>query len=267
MTLKTFFHYLKTVFILDLKRNFAYPASFWIGLSVVPLWSVVNIVFIEVIYGQTSNFLGYTKYEMYVLFGTYRLAVNLAYFVFLKRLYELKSLIRGDSQETFDMVLVKPIDSQLYGTFGKFSFIEVSQLIVGVVLIWFGLYKQPHHLTLFNLSAYLILFACGVLFLYMLYLVLRCGIFWFHEFEVSEGLYETARMFGKYPQGLYTGPIGIIINILLPVTLTGAIPVDFLFGRIPWYSLFAYIGITALLFFLTRLFWFQSIKKYASFSS
>lgn len=267
MNITQFFRYQKLTFILVLKRTIAYPAAFWLGFLSIPLWSIVGIFFIEIIYGQTTSFVGYSKYEMYVLFGTYRLAVNTAYFIMLARLFELTGLIRCDTHETFDMVLVKPIDSQIYGTTGRYSFIEISQIIVGISMITYGLYKQPHSFTFFNIFACFLLFFCGVLLLYIIYLVFRSFIFWFQEFQVSEGLYETLRGYGRFPSELYTGITGLILNLLIPVTLTAGIPVDFLFGKIPQYMLFIYIFITGILFFLSRKFWLLSVKKYASFSS
>lgn len=267
MNSKHLINYLRLALALDLKRNLAYPGAFWFGMAVLPLWSIVQIFFIEILFSQTDSFLGYNKYAMYILTGTYRLIVNLAYFIFLKRLYELKNLIRGTGQETFDMVLLKPIDSQLYGTFGRFSFIEMSQLAVGLSLVIYGYLHDPFPITLLNVLGYLILSGCGVLFLYMLYLFLRTCIFWVQEFDVSEGLYETYRGFGKYPSAMYTGSLGILLNIVLPITLTGALPVEYLYGKAPLYIVFTYLGITSLLFYLSRLFWLYSIKKYTSFSS
>lgn len=266
-TLKHFFTYQKIGFVFDLKQTMAYPASFWLAMLVFPLWSVVSILFVEAIYGQTETFLGYTKYQMYVMFGSYRIVSNFSYFLVLKRLYDLKNLIRGNSQETFDMVLLKPVDTQVYGTTGRFSFYEFSQLFVGFALIAIGISKENVTFSPYNIFAYLILIICAVVLMYCVYLFLRCLIFWFQEFEVSEGLFETFRGFGKYPPELYQGSFGLLFNIIFPVTLTGGIPAAFLYGRIPWYLLFFYIGIVTLIFYLTRKFWQLSIKKYTSFSS
>lgn len=265
--MKRLLHYLGISFVFDLKRHMAYPNAFIIAFFVLPFWSLVQLLFLEVIFGQTNMFLGYSKYEAYVLFGTYRLASNFGYFIFVGRIYELKSLIRGTGHETFDSILTKPIDSQLYVSLGRYGFGDISQLLVGVALLFYGLYKEPHTFTIFNIIAYILLVLCGIVLLYCLYLSFRSLIFWFQEFEVSEGFYETYRNFGKYPSQLYTGVLGLIFNLLIPITLTAGIPVDFLFGKVPWYMLFVYIGIITLLFIATRFFWLTSIKKYSSFSS
>ena len=68
--LKRLLTYYRLGLIFNLKTTIAYPTSFWFGTVTIPLWALVQILFIETIYGQTDSFLGYTRYENYVLFGT-----------------------------------------------------------------------------------------------------------------------------------------------------------------------------------------------------
>jgi ABC-type uncharacterized transport system permease subunit len=89
--------YLKRVFVMELKKTIAYPASFWMVVLTIPLYSIIQIVFLETIYSNTSNFAGYTKYEGYILFGTFSIVQTIGHLFFHLRLADLKGLIRGRS--------------------------------------------------------------------------------------------------------------------------------------------------------------------------
>lgn len=265
--LKKILSYYRLSFVFDLKANLAYPTTFWMTSLSVPLWVLVQALFIETIYGQTENFLGYTKYENYVLFGTYKLVQSIAYFFFYVRLWDLKDKIRGSSDWSLDMMLLKPIDSQLFATTGKFWLGSLSSLFVGVAIIAYGLLQEPHRIHVINLITYLWIVLMGVFLLYFIFLFIQTSIFWLEYMDVGESLWVTFQDFGMYPKHVYQGGLGLFLNILIPITLMGSIPVDFLFGRMPLWAIFSYSLVILILFLLTRMYWLYSIKKYASFSS
>jgi len=261
------FDYIGLSFKMEVKKLFAYKSSFWIVFWTIPLWSLVQILFIETIYRQTGNFAGYNRFESYILFGTYNITNNLAYFLFYYRLKQLAELIRGNDHESLDEILTKPIDTQLYTTIGRFNFGHISSIIVGLFLIFYGLINNHTVIQFSNVIGYLILVILGIFVVYVTFFFLRTLIFWFEEFLVTEGLWDAYSDLGKYPSALYQGPIGLIVNLVIPITLMGSIPVDLLLGRIPGYTVVLYIFVIALLFVVTRWFWKISLKNYSSFSS
>lgn len=259
--------YLKRVLIMDLKRTIAYPTSFWVTVFTVPLYSIVQIVFLETIYSQTSNFAGYSKYEAYILFGTFALVKIIGHIFLHIRLFELKDLIRGGGQESFDTYLTKPIDVQILTTIGRFNFGNIGQFLVAIFIILYGLTNEPHLLGIVNITSYLMTIFMGTAIFYLTFLFISTFLFWFPELQMVESLWEGFMSFGQYPSGLYHGAIGVIFNLIIPITLMASIPVEFLLGRKPFYMFFVYLSIVILLFLATRLFWNTAIKKYSSFSS
>ena len=265
--LKRLANYYGISFAMDLKANIAYPTTFWFAVTTIPLWGLLQILLIETIYGQTSQFLGYTKYENYVLFGTWKLVQSLASFFFFVRLEDLGDKVRGTSDWSLDMMLLKPLDSQLFATTGKYWLGAISSIMVGVGLIAYGLVHEPHVMSIVQIVVYLLTVLLGTFLLYLIYLFIQTWLFWFEYLEVGESLWFTLHDFGEYPRQLYQGGLGILLNIVVPITLMAAVPVELLFGRMPLYMLGFYGLIVAILFSLTRWFWQFSIKKYSSFSS
>ena len=265
--LKNILRFYKLNFWLDLKKNIAYPETFWFAVITIPMWSLLQILFIETIYGQTSSFLGYSRWENYVLFGTYKIVQSLSAIFFMVQLEELTDRIRGSDSMSFDEVLLKPIDSQIYATTGRIWFGSISPLLVGVAMVIYGLVHEPHYMTLGNILAYVFTAGLGVVLFYLLYLFIQTWLFWFEYLQVGETLWFEMQNIGQYPRALYQGGLGLLFNIAVPVTLAASVPVDLLFGRTPWWQIGMYTVIMAILIFLTRRFWQYSIKKYSSFSS
>jgi ABC-2 type transport system permease protein len=252
---------------MELKRTVAYPASFWIIALTIPLYSIIQIVFLETIYSQTSNFAGYTKYEAYVLFGTFEIVQTLGHIFFHLRLADLKGLIRGGSQDSLDNVLTKPIDAQISATLGRFNFGNIAPFFIAIFIVLYGLTNEPHLLNVLNIASYLILVVMGTFIFYLTFLFISTLLFWYPELQMAEALWESFQSLGQYPSGLYHGVVGVIFNLVIPITLMASIPVEFLLGDKSPVMLLLYIGIVVVLFLATRLFWTTAIKKYSSFSS
>ncbi len=259
--------YLKMSFILELKKTLAYPTSFWIVVITIPLYSLIQIVFLESIYSQTSNFVGYTKYEAYVLFGTFTIVQTIGHLIFYNRLAEIKGLIRGGSQESFDVALTKPIDTQVFATLGKFNFGNIAPFFIALFIVMYGLSHEYHFLGAINILSYIFFVIMGVFVFYLTFLFFSTFLFLFPELQVTESLWDSIQSFGQYPSALYKGSIGAIFNLIIPITLMASVPVDFLLGKKPYQMFFVYVLVVFLLFFLTRLFWNKAIKSYSSSSS
>lgn len=252
---------------LDWRSLVAYPGTFWIAITTIPLWSLIQIVFIETIYGQVESFLGYSRFENYVLFGTYKIVQSLAVTLFMINLEELTGRIRGTDMWSLDMMLLKPVDSQVFATMGRIWFGSLAALGVGMGMVVYGLVNEPQTITLLNTVFYLIAIGVGMLLFYVIYLFIQTWLFWFEYLQVGETLWFTIQDLGQYPRNLYRGWLGILLNIVFPLTVAAAVPVDILLGRGSGWGLLAATISVAILFLLTRSFWKYSIKKYASVSS
>lgn len=265
--MKNFLIYLKRTFLLEIKKTIAYPASFWIDVLTIPLFVSVQIMFIESIFTQTNDFLGYTKYQAYILFGTYNFIHASGHVFFYNRLAELKWMIRGDAQESFDSALIKPMDSQIFSTLGRFSYGDLGQYFLNLAVIFYGISHQGDVLNIFNIVNYVLLVCMGIFTFYLLYFFMSTFLFYYPQLQVTEDLFEELSKLGQYPSSLYKGFTGILVNIAVPLTLLGSIPVEALFGKTSSYALGIYAVVLFILFLLTRTFWKYSVNKYSSFSS
>lgn len=265
--LRKIWHYYRINFVLDLKAKIAYPGSFWVAFWTIPMWALIQIMFIETVYGQVDYFLGYDKWQNYILFGTYKIVQSLAVTLFMVQLDELPSRVRGEDNWSLDVMLLKPIDSQIFVTMGRFWFGSLGAMAVGGVMLSYGWWHQGKLLCLGSLLAYLSAVILGVWLLYLLYLFIQSWIFWFEYLQVGEQLWFEVQDMGQYPRRLYQGSMGILLNVVVPITLAAAVPVELLLGQMSAWWLVGYGIVMMGLTLLTRKFWLFSLRKYASFSS
>jgi ABC-2 type transport system permease protein len=265
--IKTVIKYYRRSFILEVKSLIAYPAVFWMTSLTVPIWSFVQVLFIETIFANTSSFLGYSKYESYLLVGVYKAVQSLVFFFFYVRLEDLTAKVRGVSDWSLDTMLLKPLDSQIFVTTGRFWFGSLSSFIVAVSVIIYSLIKEPKAISLGNFLGFIFVIFLAVILLYIIYLVIQTLVFWFEYLQVGESLFISMQTFGKYPRQLYQGGLGLLFNVALPVTLMAAVPVEFLLGKTQLPTLLFYSLVVVILFFLSLKFWHFSLKNYSSFSS
>ena len=265
--MNTFFAYLKRTFVLQIKEVIIYPASLWSVIVTAPLYALSQIIFLETIYSQTSNFAGFTKYQAYILFGTFMMVQSLGYIFLYSRLIKLKALIRGEGQESFEMALTKPIDAQIFATLGRYSLGSIAPFFVTLSIVVYGMTYEFQAWNMSGVIQYVFIVCMGVFINYLLFLFISTFLFWFPELQVVEAIWESLAGFGQYPSALYRGAAGVLFNLIIPVTLMASIPVEFLFGRKPWYMFFVYLAIVAALFLLVRLFWNWAIKEYSGSGS
>lgn len=251
----------------DVKAVVAYPSSFWMAAFSIPLWVLVQLTFIETIYGQTETLLGYSKYESYLMYGTYKIVQSLAVIVGYVRLWDLAEKIRGKSDWSLDMMLLKPIDSQIYATTGRYWLPSISSLLVGMGIVWYALSKLSYEIGVVNWLLWGAVVVVATVFLYVLYLLIQTTMFWLDYTQAGERLWTSFQDFGKYPRQMYSGGWGFLLNIAVPITLMGSVPVEYLLGRITITNLMVGVVGVGVLFYLARLFWLRSLREYSSFSS
>ncbi|NTU72838.1 hypothetical protein HGB07_01540 [Candidatus Roizmanbacteria bacterium] len=265
--MKQAIHYWVGTLRLELKKLFVYRGSFWIFFITQPFWSLTQVFMIESMFGQTNNIAGYNRFNMYILLGTYRIIGSLGFVFVFSRLIQLPNLVRGTDPESLDVLLTKPIDSQVVATTGSYFFGAISSTLLGFIFLGYGITHLREPIVMWNVFAYICLLVIGLMLYYITLLFFRTLVFWFEELYATRELWESLNKISTYPSRLFTGPVGIFFNLVLPIGLAGAIPAEMLTGKIEPIMLLYYCIVVTIFFYLSRKFWQISIKRYSSFSS
>lgn len=134
-------------------------------------------------------------------------------------------------------------------------------------MVGYGFFHEPQLLGGMAIFSYIFSVLLGISLFYLTFLFTSTFLFWFPELQVTEAVWESIQEYGRYPTNLYHGSVGLLLNLVIPLTLMASIPVEFLLGRMLDYMIILYVIIIVLLFLFTRWFWMSAIKKYSSFST
>jgi ABC-2 type transport system permease protein len=251
-----------------LRQAVEYRANFWSNVATNLGWLFSLVLFIKLVYINTNSVAGWTEAEMFVLVGTYSVLRGITDTFFYTNLSQLPDQMRLG---TMDFVLLRPVNSQFFMSLRYVALDNLGHLIGSLGVLAYGISRNHQMVTASNVGGYLFLLLCAVVIFYSISLLLMTLSFWLVRIENLFVLLETGfslartpidvfRAFGRLPQ--------FVLTYVVPVAFLAAMPVKALFGHLNDAStMLAGVGLAALFFTLSVLFWRYATRSYASASS
>jgi ABC-2 type transport system permease protein len=232
-------------------------------------WMFSLVVFLEIIFRNTNSVAGWTKPEMFVLFGTYSLLRGISNTLFYNNLSQIPLYVRKGEM---DYILTKPVNSQFFVSLRYVSLDDLGQSLAAVFVIGYGWLQLPS-LTPSPLALldFALLLVCGLILFYSLNMLLMTLSFWLVRldnlmvladtvFQVARQPVDIFRVFGLVPR--------FILTYIVPLAFLAGVPVRALFHRdaaIP--TLLTAMALAGLFFTFSVLFWNHATRSYSSASS
>ncbi|MBE3561722.1 MAG: ABC-2 family transporter protein, partial [Ktedonobacteraceae bacterium] len=126
-----------------------------------------------------------------------------------------------------DHVLLRPLSSLYMVSLGKAAPLELSQVLIGQLVIALGLGELP---SWWGLLGWLILVATGVIVAWATRVLLACLPFWTPSLELAV-FYHALWQFARYPVTIYRQPLRFIFTYILPFAFIATFPAGVLTGR------------------------------------
>ncbi len=224
-------------------------------------WTIVPLL---VVFGARPTLAGWTFPEAVLV---------TAWFVFLKSILEgvltpsVVSTIELVRRGTFDFVLVKPVDAQLWATLGKIDpFAAVDALSAVGLLAWAVVHlpraPSPAGIALAvasTLVAATILYAINVAVLSVAFYVARID----NLAYLLGSLFDAAR----WPSTIFRGAARFIFTFVLPLGLMTTYPPLALLGRLSPRGLVVPLAVALAALVASRVLWLRGLAAYRSASS
>lgn len=252
---------------MGIRYNLENKGNFIAGVLLSPLWFIMQLVLLEALFLHTDSFLGYSKEELFFLYGVYKLITHFGGMFFYEKLANLNGLIRGDDG-TLDMVITKPIDSQVYATTGSFAPSQISALILAFyVVINYWSVVVPE-VDIIKLTVFIIFCAAGLMIYYSTFLLISAVAFWA---DITGGplidIWLEMRALSKYQRTLFRGWLEVSLSFIFPFLLGGSLQVDYLLKDMPLIQVAIYIVVAVVFLVIARFAWLQSVKRYSGSGS
>ncbi|WP_158220029.1 ABC transporter permease [Tissierella sp. P1] len=263
-SLKYYLLILKSFIRNNLIINMEYRSNFVIRGIFSTIWTLVQIIFISLIFYNTKSLKGWSKYEMMLLFGVDQ--IIFAFFI----AFSYSSLSRVDDlivKGTMDYVLIKPVNEKFYLSLNKIDMFQITPVIFGLAISIYSIIKLNITINIYQYIIVITLIIIGVIILHSIYLICVSLSFRYLKTNFVRSIILSFIGCMIYPLDIYNGLFKIIIIIFIPVGIIVDFPVRILVKDLPLGKLL-YLFFIALIFsFISSQIWKKSIKSYISASS
>ena len=158
-------------FVLNcLARTLEFRAQFFAGIIGYAIWTSVSLVFIGVVFGQVGAVRGWTRDQMWVLYGTYVVLESFCYGILGPNMWRFSGLVRDGG---LDLILTKPVNAQFFVSTRYLDLNGWLNSILGVALIGIGLHRGGVSPSPLEWLTWALLLFCGFMLAYALWVLLR----------------------------------------------------------------------------------------------
>jgi len=253
-------------FKLFMKSRLIYRTDFLLGAISQTVNLVFSIAFLTLIFTQVDSLQGWSFNEMLLLAGIGGFILNLHH-IFFFRLYSLGDdfIISGG----FDRLLVRPLNPLFQVYASRVSDDNISKLLTNLVVIGYAVSQIGLHLiTPLNIVYGLIAVLNGVMVLGAVFVSLSTTAFWTGRSKAVFWLFFRVSDFRKYPLGIYSGSIQLMLVTVIPIAFASFFPATFILGReewLFWQILTLFVG--PVFYLLSYRFWKIGVRNYSSTGS
>lgn len=243
----------------------AYFGNNWGNLVSTVFYTIVQILFINVLYSRVTTFAGYDKNEMFFLLFVSQLGF---YFHWAFGNINHKLLIEDVRRGTLDFLLILPVPALWYATFRKIPLLSILRdgvpnlIILGLLIDWAIL-----PLTITSVIFAIIVFFLGQIAWEGFAFLLLLPVFWQGDSKQIYSLNYTLRDSENVPWEGYRPVFQFGLSVLIPTLLLAMIPVSVALGKSDGLLMFGFTFVIAFIFLsLKRRLWRSALQNYTSAS-
>ena len=246
---------------INVAEELQYRGNFIASLLGTMFWMATALLTVALFFSHTTRLGGWGLWDVVVLLGVFNALTGVIETVLRPGIGQLADDVRTGA---LDLVLVRPVDAQLYTAVRRLDVWRITDIVLGFALAGYALVRIGRPVSAVTIVSFALTLAAAVAVVYAIWVALMSLAFWFVAVEnlsvLFDGVYEAAR----YPVSAYPGALRFLFVYLIPVAWTTTIPASALTGRIGFGMALVATAVGALALGLTRLLWRAAIKRYTS---
>lgn len=262
--MKRYLSIIVKLFSFNVMREMEFRGNFILLITIQSIWTILQLLLIEILFQNTNNLIGWTKIEIIALVGLYRITKGLFdIFLFANVLYLPESINRG----RLDSHLTKPINSLFLTSFHHHFPENIGPIITGISVFIYAITaaKVPIGILFFvNLITGIIF---GLLAFYSLLFGLALSAFYTERLTALSSFYDMFNNALRNPLDVYTRKNIAIDLLVFPLAIIVTLPTKILFNKVPPAYLFIEIFGAVLMFTFVYQLWHFALRHYSSASS
>lgn len=251
----------KTILKLNFSYLIAYKSNMLNSILANSVWGIFSLLLIVILTSKTPSVFGWTRLELFLLFGIYNMFTSVFQFFFTRSFERFSEII---NRGTLDSLLLKPVDSQFLMSFSYANFPVLLRVFLGGGFIAYVLIQMHYLPTLLQFLFTLILMLSSIIVLYSIWYIVSTCLIWWSSLSNLVGLMYEINGTTRYPQEMYRSVSPILFYTVLPLTLVSTIPTQALIGKATFGNMFLLVFFAVFLFLASRIFWKYALKFYTS---
>lgn len=252
------------IFQARMKMCLIYKNNFILNLFFNSIWTVVQIVFINIIFLGTSQIGEWEKNELLLFFGIDEIIFPLFIMFSYSSWVKLEQMVNDG---TIDYVLLQPMNEKIYLSIYNVDFFQVPTIIFGVFLTFYSLINLEVSISMPKMIFLFMFTVSGVWILNSVFTICVSLIFKYRRLNFLKDIILSFISAMSYPLDIYKGLFKVFITTILPIGILVHFPVKMLLEKLTLYDVIYYLIIAILFFILQKIIWKKMLSHYTSSSS
>jgi ABC-2 type transport system permease protein len=241
-----------------------YRINFVMALVQSLLQIGTSLAVLAIVFSHTDSLAGWSRSELLAVIGVYTLVRGLLNMFVQPNMERVVTEIR---EGKLDYALTKPADSQVLVSVRDVRFWQITEVLVGVVVVIVALVQLRSTLEALDVVAFVVMLAIGFVSIYCFWLVLATAAFWLIRINEVQELFDGLYRAGQYPVGIYPGWLKFGLTFLVPLAFAVTVPAEAATGRLTWNVVVVAGVATIVLVVFSRWFWRRGLRRYGGASA
>lgn len=247
----------------NLVRELEFRGNFIIRLITQILGVTLQVIMTNIYFQYTNSIHGWTKGEVFLLIGIFRL-IEGAFHMFVHS--NLLNLPESIDQGELDFNLIKPIDSLYLSSFRRHQLYEITTVLSGFAII---LYISPKlaGFTFLSWASIFIVSIMGFVALYSIVALFSTLAIFTTRLTALSSVWDLISKTSRFPLNALTLDNHLGSLILAPLFLVVTIPSQIVLNKLSWPYLILELAGCFVLLIAAKTFWSFALRHYSSASS
>ena len=247
------------LFNFNLKNELEYRKNFFIRLVTQVFFVLIQIVVVETFFRYTQAIGSWSRIEVFLLVGIFRLIEGLFHILVHSNLMYLPELVHLGE---LDLLLSKPVNILFYISLRKHQLYELTTLLAGILIIF-----STQLIHGFQWFAVIGLSILGFVSLYSVMLIFASMSFYIPRLTALSDIWDVISKTTRFPLDIFTQNSKLFAGLVAPLLLVATIPSQILLNKISLSGIpIQFLGSIALFLLATSFFHF-ALRHYSSASS
>ncbi len=241
-----------------------FRAQFFAGIFGYAIWTGVSLVFIGAVFGRVGAVRGWSKDEMWVLYGTFVILESFCYGILGPNMWRFSGMVRDGG---LDLTLTKPVNVQFFVSTRYLDLNGGLNSLVGFFLLFCGLWRLGKWPGPLDWLLWAALLACGFVMAYCIWFCCVTFSIWAVKLEGIAVVFDPLMQMARFPVEIYPRRLLTFLTIGLPVAFLTTFPAQALLGRVSFAVLAAALALATILLVGCSQFFKFALRFYGSASS